>query len=187
MLNYNSVANNSIRYADLVISEVESVVKINLRGKKRDFITKIGKTLSILPPTESNTSSCNKNLNLLWLSPDEWMIYTNEISNSKNDNYKLEDELFNEISKVNYGSVTNISDHWVMINLKGEKIYELLSTSCPFDFNNFKQNKGSVVQTIFNHIDVIIHHKNSNDLNLFVRRSFSEHLFSWMNDAASRI
>jgi len=187
MLNYNSVTKDSIKYDNLAISEVESVVKINLRGKKRDFITRIGKILSILPPTESNMSSNNERLNLLWLSPDEWMLYANEILNSENDNYKLEDELFNEISKVNYGSVTNITDHWVMINLKGEKIYELLSTSCPFDFNNFKQNQGSVVQTIFNHIDVIIHHKNSNDLNLFVRRSFSEHLFTWMNDAASRI
>ena len=187
MLNYNLVTSSSIKYTDLVISEVEPVVKINLRGKKRDFITKIGKTLSILPPTESNTSSCNENLNLLWLSPDEWMLYANELLNSKNDNYKLEDELFNEISIVNYGSITNMTDHWVMINLKGKKIYELLSTSCPYDFNNFKQKKGSVVQTIFNHIDVIIHHKNSNDLNLFVRRSFSDHLFSWMSDAASRI
>ena len=187
MLNYNSAINDSKKYSNLVISKVESVTKINLRGKKRDFITKIDKSLSILPPTESNTSSSNENLNLLWLSPDEWMLYSNEKLNSENDIYKLEDELFKEISKVNYGSVTNITDHWVMINLKGEKVYELLSTSCPFDFNNFKYNKGSVVQTVFNRIDVIIHNKNTNDLNLFVRRSFSDHLFSWMNDAASRM
>ena len=187
MLNYNSINNNSIKNTDLVISVVESITKLNLRGKKRDFITKIGKSISIIPPTESNTSSSNEELNLLWLSPDEWMLYTNEQINSENDIYNLEDELFKEISKVNYGSVTNITDHWVMINLKGKKIYELLSTACPFNFNNFKQNKGLVVQTIFNHIDVIIHHKNLNDLNLFVRRSFSDHLYSWMNDAAARI
>jgi len=187
MLSYNSVNKNPIKYNDITISVIESTIKINLRGKKRDFITKIGKSISILPPTESNTSSSNEGLNLLWLSPDEWMLYSNEKINSENDIYNLEDELFTEISKVNYGSVTNITDHWIMINLNGKKIYELLATSCPFDFKNFKQNKGSVIQTILNHIDVIIHHKNSNDLNLFVRRSFSEHLLSWMNDAASRI
>ena len=170
-----------------MISIIEPVTKINLRCKKRDFITKIGKSLSIIPPIESNTSSTNENLNLIWLSPDEWMLYESEKKYVENDIYKLEDELYKEISKVNYGSVTNITDHWVMINLKGENVYDLLSTSCPFNFNKFKSNKGSVVQTIFNHIDVIIHHKNTNDLNLFVRRSFSQHLFSWMNDAASRM
>ena len=72
-----------------------------------------------------------------------------------------------------------------MINLEGKKIFELLSSGCPFNFNEFK--KESSTQTILNHIDVIIHHKDSNNVNLFVRRSFSEHLWSWINDAASRL
>ena len=187
MLNFNPPINDSKKYSDLIISVVEPITKINLRGKNRDFITKIGKSISIIPPTEPNTSADNENLFLLWLSPDEWMLYTSKKINSENDIYKLEDELYKEISTVNYGSVTNITDQWVMINLEGKNVYDLLSTSCPFNFNKFKSNKGSVVQTIFNHIDVIIHHKNTNDLNLFVRRSFSQHLYAWMNDAASRM
>ena len=123
-------------------------------------------------------------LNIIWLNPDEWMVYSNNKINSEIDNYKLEDDLFSEISIMNYGSVTNVTDQWVMINLKGDKVFELLSTSCPFNFNKFKNTKGSVVQTVMNHIDVIIHHKNINDINLFVRRSFSNHLWSWMNDSA---
>ena len=47
--------------------------------------------------------------------------------------------------------------------------------------------KGAVTQTILAKIDVIIHNQDKNDVNLFVRRSFAEHLFSWMNDAASRL
>jgi sarcosine oxidase subunit gamma len=184
MLNYNSPINNKKEYSDLIISEIEPIIKINLRGKKRDFLTKIGKSLSIIPPTEANTSSGNDNLNIIWLSPDEWMVYSNNKIISENDNYKLEDYLFNEISKMNCGSVTNVTDQWVMINLKGDNVFELLSTSCPLNFNKFKKTKGSVVQSIMNHIDVIIHHKNINDINLFVRRSFSNHLWSWMNDSA---
>ena len=47
--------------------------------------------------------------------------------------------------------------------------------------------KDQLVQTILSHIDVIIHHKEINEVNLFVRRSFSEHLHSWMSDSASRL
>ena len=184
MLNYNSPINDKKEYSDLIISEIEPIIKINLRGKTRDFLTKIGKSLSIIPPTEANTSSGNEVLSFLWLSPDEWMVYTNEKKNQIDDNYILVDDLFNKISKMNNGSVTNITDQWVMINLKGDKIFELLSTGCPFNFNNFKNSKGAVAQTLINHIDVIIHNKNINDLNLFVRRSFSNHLWSWMNDSA---
>ena len=186
MLNFNTPIIDTKAYSEIKISEVEPILKINLRGKNRDFITKIGKELSIITPVDPNTSSSNEKLNLLWLSPDEWFLYSNDKLNIKDTN-SLEDKLFNEISKVKLGSVANVSDHWIMINLNGRKIFELLSSGCPFNFNNFKNSKGAVTQTLLNHIDVIIHNKNVNDLNLFVRRSFSQHLFLWMNDATSRM
>ena len=186
MLNYNSPIKDTKKYSEIKISEVEPTAKINLRGKKRDFITKIGKELSIIPPTDPNTSSGNDSLNILWLSPDEWLIYSNNKIDQKNID-DLEDRLYNSISKAKIGSVTNVTDHWVMINLKGAKVYELLSAGCPFNFNKFKNLKGAVTQTLINHTDTIIHNKNNNYLNIFVRRSFSNHLWSWMNDSAKFI
>ena len=108
--------------------------------------------------------------------------------NNKIDNFdnqiEFENKLFNEISKLNQGAVTNVSDHWIMVNLRGNKVYDLLSKSCPYNFNEYKMKKGSVAQTIVNHIDVILHNKEDNNLNLFVRRSFSEDLWLWLNDSA---
>ncbi len=183
MLSYNSPIIDSKNYSELNIFQAEPVIKINLRGNNRDFIAKIGKELSIIPPAEPNTSSGNENLNILWLSPDEWLLYSNNKIDLKNNN-SLEDKLFNEISNVKLGAVTNVTDQWIMINLKGEKVFDLLSSGCPFNFNDFKNSKGSVAQTLINHIDVIMHNKDINDLNLFVRRSFSNHLWSWLNDSA---
>ena len=186
MLNFNTPIMDTKEYSEIKISEVEPILKINLRGKNRDFITKIGKELSIITPADPNTSSSNEKLNLLWLSPDEWLIYSNDKIDLKNSNF-LEEKLYNEISKVKLGSITNVTDHWIMINLNGTKIFELLSYGCPFNFNNFKNSKGAVVQTLVNHIDVVIHNKNINNVNLFVRRSFTNHLWSWLNDGASRL
>ena len=77
MLNYNSPISDTKKYSEIEISEIEPIFKLNLRGKNRDFTTKVGKSLSIIPPTDPNTSSGNENLNILWLSPDEWMLYSN--------------------------------------------------------------------------------------------------------------
>ena len=70
-----------------------------------------------------------------------------------------------------------------LINLKGNKVYNLLSKSCPYNFENFMQKKGAVTQTILNRIDVILHNTGDNNLNLFVRRSFSEDLWLWISDS----
>ena len=162
---------------ELIINEPKT--KINLRGKKKDFFTKAGKILSLILPTEANTSSSNEKFNALWLSPDEWIIYFDD-----DDKSGIFLELYNEISKLNYGAITDVSNQWVCFNLKGKKIYDLLSAGSPYDFNEFKNNKNKVAQTLLNNIDVTINQKQINEIDLFVRRSFTEHLCLWMNDSA---
>ena len=165
-------------FENLVFKIDEPKIKINIRGKNKDFFTKIGKILSIILPVEPNTSTSNGNLDALWLSPDEWMIYLND---------NIFDDLYNEISKLNLGSVTDVSDQWVCIKISGSKVFDLLISGSPFDFRKFKNNKNHVTQTLLNHIDVTIHHKELNEINLFVRRSFSEHLISWLKDSSKFI
>lgn len=184
MLNYNSPINETKDFNNLKINEESPVMKLIIRGKKREFISKVGKLLDILLPTESNTSTVGNNISALWLSPDEWMIYSNDKIAKNNNTYPIEENLINNIHKINLGAITDVTDQFIMIKMKGSQIYDLFSNGCPYNFNDFKNKKGSVAQTIVNHIDVILHHKEDDNLNLFVRRSFSEDLWLWINDSA---
>ena len=187
MLNYNSSTKESKSYSGLTVKEVFPVMKLNLRGKSRDFLSTIGKNINMILPMEANTSSSSDNYTSMWLSPDEWMLVSNNTVDKENNNYEIEELLFSKISKTNLGAVTDVSDQFVLIALNGEKVFDLLSAGCPFNFNEFMKKKGAVTQTLLIQIDVIIHLKEINTVNLFVRRSFSEHLMSWIDDAASRL
>jgi len=187
MLNYNQALPEQTLLQDLQMKELKPIMKLIVRGKKREFISAIGKSLNILLPSEANTSTQSDKFTALWLSPDEWMIFSNEPVNENSNIYQTEELLNNNISKLNLGAITDVTDQFVMINLKGNKIFELFQKRSPFNFNNFQSKKGAVTQTILNKIDVIVHNHDKNLVNLFVRRSFSQHLFSWMNDAASRL
>ena len=187
MLNYKTATNGEINYNGIVVKEIAPTMKLNLRGKKREFFTNIGKNLNMLLPTEANTSTISDKLTAIWLSPDEWMIVTNEVVKKDTNEYELNKILFNDISKANLGSVVDVTDQFVQLEIKGKNIYEIFSAGSPFNFTKFKDKKGSSVQTILNHIDVIVHNKGDQVVNLFVRRSFAEHLWSWINDSASRL
>jgi len=187
MLNYQSSIKEDKSYTGLTIKEVSNIMKLNLRGKSRDFLTIIGKNINMILPVEANTSSSSDQYTSMWLSPDEWLVVSNNTIDKENNNYEIEELLFNKISKTNLGAVTDVSDQFVLINLNGEKVFDLITTGCPFNFNDFKNKKGAVTQTLIAQIDVVIHHKEINNVNLFVRRSFSEHLMSWISDAASRL
>ena len=179
MLNYNQVTNSEINNNGVSIKEIAPIMKLNLRGKTREFFTNVGKSLNMILPTEANTSSSSDKLTAIWLSPDEWLIYGKDVDKN------LELSLNKEISNLNIGSITDVSDQWVIINMKGENIFEILSKGSPFNFNEFKKNKNVVAQTLLNHIDVIVHNQDTNNINLFVRKSFSEHLWLWINDSSS--
>jgi sarcosine oxidase subunit gamma len=187
MLNYSPALPKEAFIQDLQMKEISPIMKLIVRGKKREFISAVGKSLNILLPTESNTSTQSDKLTALWLSPDEWMIFSNDTMNKNLNDYETEKLLQNNISKINLGAITDVTDQFVMINLKGNKIYDLFQSGSPFNFNNFKNKKGATTQTILGKIDIIVHNQDKNTVNLLVRRSFSEHLFSWMNDAASRL
>ena len=187
MLNYHSPIKGEKSYTGLKVKEISPLMKLNLRGKSREFLSTIGKNINMILPMEANTSSSSDNYTSMWLSPDEWMLVSNNTVDKENNKYEIEELLFNKISKTNLGAITDVSDQFVMINLSGEKIFDLLSSGCPFNFNKFKTKKGAVVQTLLLQIGVIIHLKEINTVNLFVRRSFSEHLMSWIDDTASRL
>jgi len=187
MLNYNTSIKEDKSYPDLEMKEIKPIMKLIIRGKTKEFISAIGKNLSMLLPTKANTSTSGETLTAFWLSPDEWMLVSNEVVSEDTNTYEVENSLINNISKNNLGAITDVSDQFVLINIKGSKVFDLFATGSPFNFNEFKNKKGSVVQTILSHIDVIIHLTEINEVNLLVRRSFSQHLYSWLTDGASRL
>ena len=48
MLNYTSPIKENKNYTDLTIKEIAPIMKLNLRGKKREFLSIVGKTLNMI-------------------------------------------------------------------------------------------------------------------------------------------
>ena len=57
MLNYSNVIENDKSYPGLQMREIKPVMKLIIRGKKREFLSAVGKSLNLLLPNEANTSS----------------------------------------------------------------------------------------------------------------------------------
>ena len=142
MLSFNPPIKEEKNYNDLKIVEIEPTIKINLRSSKREFSTKIGKILSILPPNEANTSSGNENYNLLWLSPDEWLVYSNNINHTLDNQIELENNLFNEILII---LILNINNLILLI-----KIIPILYIKFQYLQFNYKYIKNNLKSIQFN-------------------------------------
>ncbi len=184
MLEATSTINESKHFDNFSMEEKTPVEKINLRGNpnQKDFTSKVGKILGIILPVEVGNVVVNEEISIITTGPNEWLIITNNKVKKDNNSLELENVLFENISKTNLGSVTNVSDQFTIFTLKGTNIFEILSKSSPFDFDTLSNN--SSVQTLINSIDVTIFKKDDENVDLLVRRSFSIHLWSWMCDSA---
>ena len=186
MLNFISPITESHTYNNFSMKEKTPVGKINLRGnlENKDFASTAGKILGMILPKEPCSISTKEKITCMWLGPNEWLLVSNDTITKDSNDYELEKVLFTGISKKNLGAVTNVSDQFTIFNLTGSNIFEILSKGCPFDFNSDSFTNNKVVQTLLNHIDVTIHRKTKDDVDLYVRRSFSNHLWSWIKDSA---
>jgi|TARA_B100000586_G_C19916391_1_gene345370 sarcosine oxidase subunit gamma len=186
MLNFITPITESYSFDNFSMKEKTPIAKINLRGNLNniEFVTNAEKILEMPLPKRAGDTSAKEKITLLWLGPNEWILVSNfEIAKETNI-YELEQVLFDGISKPNLGAVTNVTDHFTIFSLSGTNIFKILCKGCPYDFEskNFSDNKA--VRTIINHIDVTIHRKNKNNIDLYVRRSFANYLWNWLKDSA---
>ena len=189
MLNSFTAVTESQSYNNFSMKEKTPVTKINLRGnlENKEFVSKIGKIIGMILPKESCSTSIKEKITSLWLGPNEWLLVSNNEIPKETNIYELEQVLFDNISKTNLGAITNVTDHFTIFKLSGSNIFEVLSKGCPFDFSSDDFGDNTVVQSILNHVDVTIHCRSENDVDLYVRRSFAGYLWDWLKDSAKLI
>jgi sarcosine oxidase, subunit gamma len=184
MLELSPPINEIKKFNNFSMFEKTEIVKINLRGdtNNKDFTSKVGKILGIILPVEIGSVVFKDEISVVTNGPNEWLIVSNITVKKDNNDYELENILYEGISKKNLGAVTNVTDQFCIFSLNGLNVFEVLSKSSPFDFDKLSNNCSA--QTLLNNIDVTIIKKSTENVDLFVRRSFSEHLWLWLNDSA---
>jgi len=189
MLDFFTSVTESQSYNNFSMKEKTPITKINLRGnlENKDFASKIEKILGMVLPKESCRTSNKEKITSLWLGPNEWLLVSNNEEPKETNTYELEQVLFDNISKANLGAITNVTDHFTIFKLSGSNIFEVLSKGCPFDFSSEYFGDNKVVQTILNHVDVTIHRRTENDVDLYVRRSFAGYLWDCLKDSAKLV
>ncbi len=187
-LKRNTVLENiKIEKNGISIEELPFVGKINLRGdtQDRDFISNAGSILDILIPTDPNTKIQNKDLQVIWLSPNEWLLcFIN------NDNFiRIFEELNNKLNPEKTG-ITDTSENKTIIRIEGKHTTELLRKFMVLDIDNALNSNLRVAQTIFVKIPVLIirNHldKEKQSFDIHINRSHANYLRDLLLDGCNQ-
>ena len=136
MLEKNSPINEAKNFNNFSMSEKKSVQKINLRGNanNKDFTSKVGKILGIILPLEVGKIAIKEEISIICTGPNEWLVISNNTVEENANSFELENILYENVSKKDLGAVTNVTDQFTILSLKGSNINEILSKSSSIFF-----------------------------------------------------
>jgi len=168
--------------------ELSNIPKINIRGNIEDkkFLTIIKNILDNPIPKEPNTINRSGKLNVIWLSPNEWLI---EIQDLKYFD-KILSNLKNSLNPHNT-SITDVTENRTILMLSGLHLFKLLSKFMVIDLDKVLMNESFVAQTIFIKIPVLIvrNHQTNEipSINLHTNRSHAKYIIDLLIDGSKNI
>jgi sarcosine oxidase, subunit gamma len=160
--------------------------KILLRGDpgNDNFTTAVRGVLGMAPPPVPLSSAIVKGWVLLWLGPDEWLIAC-----PAGEEKALFAELGAALEPV-HAALVDLTDAQTIIRISGPRARNLIAKGCTLDLHPRSFGAGQVTRSTLAHAQITLFQTASDDeaggpaFDLYVGRSFAQHLWLWLEDAA---
>ena len=119
-------------------------------------------------------STSNSNTRILWIGPNNWLVFSSIL-----DLLEKEKNKFNEAEF----AITDISHSRTIIELEGNLVNEVLKKGCPLDINSLKD--GDCANSVYNGINITIDFisESPKKVRILGLRSYGESLHHSVTDA----
>ena len=164
----------------VVIGECRIRGLLVLRGDaaRSGFRSAVSAALGLEPVVEPLTATRKRDVSILWLGPDEWLVVTPDRRIERIE-HALRDALDGQ-----YAAVTDVSHSRTILALSGPAARAVLAKGCPLDFHPRVFGPGRCAQSRLAKCQVLIHQTSAEPaFELYVHRSFAPYAWTWLEDA----
>ena len=135
----------------------------------------LGMPLAVVP----NTTRSRRDLSVLWMGPDEWLIVAEQDG-------KIDQPALQRALEGHHATVVDVSAQRTVIEVAGSDARELLLKGCALDLHPQTFAVGRCAQTNLARTQVVLLSRDREPVYwVFVRASFAEYLAEWLIDAAA--
>ena len=154
------------------------MINLRVRNLNSTLRSAVKKTLGAALPGVNETFGKPDGVHVLGLGPDEWLIITPPGADAK-----LHTDLNKTLSEA-HTAVTLTGESMTVIRLAGSHAHEVLAKGCPLDMHRRVFKPGQCAQTILARADMVIHKTAEEAYDIIVLRSYTEYVWTWLEDAA---
>ena len=151
---------------------------IELRGSPNDaFLSAAQKIIGARLPLASPETAKSDGLICFWMGPDRWWLV------GEGSELPSAHELRRTLAAFD-ASVVEIGAAFAAISVRGDRAQDILSKGCTIDLHPRTFQADQVVQTNLAKVQVALQKIDEETYRIFVRRSFAEYLWMWLEDAS---
>lgn len=158
--------------------------KLNIRGdiSHEQFVQGVVDTTGITPSSLVNSVQERESNSLFCLGPNEWLLHCDLTSCP--DIAKSIEQHFDGI----HAAVTDVSDYYTLLRLRGPDSIAILSRGCPLDLHPSVFQSGDATQTRFGHASVLLHKLGDGESwDVQVRWSYAEYVWDYLVSAMGTV
>ncbi len=160
--------------SDVSIEAILPVSRISLRVAKKNA-AKLTKPLGFKLPAAPKSTNSKGARSALWLGPDEWLVFAENDTDAAN--------IMTKLDKLDCSAV-DISQRNTAIAVSGPGVQNLLSAGCPQNLSLDAFPVGACSRTVFGKVEIILWRKQEEVFQIEVWRSFSDYLWTFLQEAA---
>ena len=166
--------NAGIRLRVLAIPQI-----IELRGTPEDgFLSAVRQLIDVTPPNASPQTASRDGLTCLWMGPDRWWLI------GEGTPLPSANELRQSLAAFE-ASAVEIGDAFAGFAVSGPNARDVLAKGYTIDLHPRAFQPGGVVQTNLGKAQVALYQADEDAYRIYVRRSFAEYLWLWLEEAAA--
>jgi len=151
---------------------------IELRATWTDaFASALERIVGVRPPQKSPGVGTADELNVFWMGPDRWWLVGSD------SQLPTVNELRQNLAAFG-AAATEIGEAFAVLTLSGDRARDVLAKGCTIDLHPSVFQPVCVIQTNLAKAQVALYHPSATDFHIFVRRSFTEYLWTWLEDAS---
>jgi sarcosine oxidase, subunit gamma len=164
------------------IREISERGMIDLRGSLTDkkFMTAVKSALGVELPKAPRTSNAFGDVQVLWLSTDQWLVLTGRARVTA-----LLADLRKALGTI-HSLAVDVSDMRAIIRLEGEGVRETLMKGSTLDLISEDYAPGTVRRMRFAEIAALLHVVEQNMIDIYVFRSYADYAWEFLVKAARK-
>jgi len=143
-----------------------------------EFRGAVAAVLGLEPVVEPLTAVRRRDVSMLWLGPDEWLVVTPERRLDRIER-ALRDALEGQ-----HTALTDVSHGRAIVVLSGPHAREVLAKGCTLDLHPRVFGPGRCAQSRLAKCQALIHQTtDAPEYEIHVQRSFAQYAWTWLEDA----